>query len=289
MREQVRPLLAALRVLIAGFFSYNLIFSDDNTVTLSVLSTTGEVTRTDGVGQQGPAQVGMLLQPHDELSVGANGSAELAVDEQTTMTLSSASAIRVVGVDASGVRIELEEGRVSARVRPGSPTLSITNRGRGVTASDAEFSVAASPDGVLGVESARGNLALKGFGPAEALPEGSRLSIAPGQEAQTMPIPQALLLEVAWPKQTTTRDGEVLVEGRTSPYAAISLTGPGAPAAQIRAGSDGHFSTSLPLQEGNNPVEVSVEDVMGNKERATWEVTRDTEAPSVNTEVLWGP
>ena len=102
-----------------------------------------------------------------------------------------------------------------------------------------------------------------------------------------MPIPDSLLLEVAWPEEAVTRDTEVSLSGRTSPYASVTLHG-AAGSATIRAGSDGRFASSLPLQEGENTVEVTVEDVMGNRERTTWEVERDTEAPSVNTEVLWG-
>ncbi|MFT5680734.1 MAG: hypothetical protein ACI8RZ_001640 [Myxococcota bacterium] len=288
MPEQLQTLLAALLVLIAGFVGYTLLFSGDDEIGLSVVSASGDVRRTDGEGLEEDAAVGMRLMPKDELTVGESGSAELAIDEQTRLTLSSASSIRVVGVDAGGVRIELEEGRVSARVRPESPTLSITNRGRGVTATDADFTVVTGEDGALGVESSRGELALQGFDDITALVGGSRLSIAPGLQAQTTPIPASLLLEVAWPEQAVTRESEVAIQGQTSPYASITLSGIGDQTATIRAGSDGRFSTSVPLQEGNNAVEVVAVDVMGNRERVTWEILRDTEAPSVNTEVLWG-
>ncbi len=288
MREQIQTLLAALLVLIAGFVGYTLLFSGSDEIGLSVVTTTGAVVRTDEDGLQQDAAPGMRLLPKDELRVGEQGSAELAVDEQTRMTLSSASSIRVVGVDAGGVRIELEEGRVTARVRPESPALSITSRGRGVSATDADFDVVTGADGALGVESSRGELSLQGFEDVASLSEGSRLSVAPGLPAQAAPIPASLLLEVAWPEQVVTRDAEVALRGQTSPYAAVTLLGADRKATTIRAGSDGRFSASLPLQEGDNPVEVVVEDVMGNRERATWEIQRDTEAPSVNTEVLWG-
>lgn len=288
MREQVQTLLAAMLVLIGGFVGYSLLFSDGDEIGLSVVSTSGDVVRTDSDGQREDAAAGMRLLPRDELTVGAQGAAELAVDEQTRMTLSSSSSIRVVGVDAGGVRIELEEGRVTARVRPESPTLSITSRGRGVSATDADFDVVAGVDGSLGVEGRRGELALQGFEEVTSLPEGFRLSAAPGLSPQTAPIPAALLLEVAWPEQTVTRDSTVTLQGQTSPYAAVSLIHAGQQPATIRAGADGRFSTALPLQEGDNAVEVMVEDVMGNRERATWEIQRDTEAPPVNTEVLWG-
>jgi hypothetical protein len=287
MREQIQTLLAAMLVLIVGFVGHTLLFSDSDEIGLSVISTTGAVIRTDKDGLQEAAAPGMRLLPKDELTVGAQGAAELAVDEQTRMTLSSASSIRVVGVDAGGVRIELEQGRVTARVRPESPTLSITSRGRGVSATDADFDVAAGADGALGVESRRGELALQGFDDVVSIAEGVRVSAAPGLPAQAAPIPASLLLEVAWPAETVTRDSVVDLQGQTSPYATVTLLGADQPMT-TRAGADGRFSTALPLQEGGNSVEVVVEDVMGNRERATWEIQRDTEAPSVNTEVLWG-
>ncbi|MDG1482125.1 MAG: FecR domain-containing protein [Myxococcota bacterium] len=288
MREQIQTLLAAMLVLIAGLVGYTLLFSDSDEIGLSVVSTSGVVVRTDKDGLQESATPGMRLLPKDELTVGAQGAAELAVDEQTRMTLSSASSIRVVGVDAGGVRIELEEGRVTARVRPESPALSITSRGRGVSATDAEFDVVAGADGALGVEGRRGELSLQGFDDVSSLPEGTRLSVAPGLPAQAAPIPASLLLEVAWPEHTVTRDAAVALQGQTSPYASVSLLSADQQPTTIRAGADGRFSTALPLQEGDNTIEVMVEDVMGNRERATWEIQRDTEAPSVNTEVLWG-
>jgi hypothetical protein len=294
MREQVQTLLAVILVLIAGFVGYTLLFNDVDQIGLSVISASGEVRRTSGSGLSEDASVGMRLHPDDELTVGANGAAELAVDAQTRVSLDAQSSIRVVGVDSSGVRIELEEGRVSARVRPDqtqpdAPLLSITSRGRAVSAADADFTVVAGESGSIGVESSRGELALQGFDDVVSLAEGSRLAAAPGQQAQAIPIPSALLLEVFWPEQARTRSAEVPVLGLTTPLAMITLTSLGDVSTSIRAGEDGRFSASVPLQEGENPIEVTAHDVMGNRTRETRALIRDTEAPAVNTEVDWGP
>jgi len=294
MREQLQTLLAATLVLIAGFVGYTWLFDDAQDVGLSVISATGEVRRFDGEGRAEDAEVGMRLRPDDELTVGANSAAELAVDAQTRVSLDAQSSIRVVGVDASGVRIELEEGRVSARVRPertpaDAATVSITSRGREVSAADADFTVVAGDDGSLGVESSRGSVALQGFDDVVSLAEGSRLAAAPGQQAQTTPIPAALLLEVSWPEQELTRASQVPLQGITTPFAMVTLRGAGAHSTRVRAGEDGRFTVSLPLEEGENPIEVAVQDVMGNRTQETHALTRDTEAPAVNTEVDWGP
>ena len=79
------------------------------------------------------------------------------------------------------------------------------------------------------------------------------------------------------------------MQGLTTPFATVTLRGRDEASTTVRAGEDGRFSASVPLQEGENPIEVAVQDVMGNRKRATHALTRDTEAPAVTTEVDWGP
>ena len=194
--------------------------------------------------------------------------------------------LRVVGIEETGIRVELEEGRVSAKVRPGSPTLSISNRGRAVTTDDAEFSVNADADGALSLAVDRGGLELSGFGEQETLSEGSMLSAMPGVSPVLRPIPDEILLEVHWPELTATREEELYVEGRTAPYAELHVTVRDE-LQLIRAQADGTFRVPIYLLEGDNAVHVVARDGIGNHSESSRDFERSTTPPPLNIEVQW--
>lgn len=289
MREQFQALLAGLLLLIMGFFGYNVLFLTDGELQLVVTEVTGSVVRTDAVGEQEAAIVGMALHPRDELVVGKNSRAALAMGDGTDLSLEAESAMRVVGVEASGIRVELEDGRISARVRPGSPTLSVSNRGREVLASDAAFSVAAGVDGALTVNTQQGGVALTGFEDVVSLQAGEQLAAVPGEPAVVGPIPESLLLDVQWPELVATREDELIVEGRTAPYAEVSLIVREGQPQRIRAGADGRFRAPLQLAEGSNDVQIVARDGMGNHTQSSRAFERSTEPPLLNVEASWGP
>ncbi|MFT4979484.1 MAG: hypothetical protein ACI8S6_005395 [Myxococcota bacterium] len=286
MREPFQALLAGLLILVIGYFGYTVLFRAPEQAQLLVREASGSVVRTDAVGQQEAAVAGMALHPRDELSVGDGSRAALSIGEDTHLTLEARSAIRVIGVEASGVRVELEGGRVSARVRAGSPTLSISSRGRAVSAGDADFSIAAEADGVLAVATTRGEVALSGLD-VEALSAGQQVTALPGEPAVLGPIPDSLLLDVQWPELVATRDEELFIEGVTAPYAEVSLTIRDEQSL-IRAGADGRFRAPLRLIEGDNPVQVTARDSMGNREESRRAFERTTTPPQLNVEASWG-
>ena len=275
-------------VLIAGYTGYVWMFESDETPVLRVVDATGSVTWVSAAGERGEAAVGLSLQARDTLAVGDGGRAVLGVGDDARLTLSSSSSIRVLDVDRSGVRVELEEGRVQARVRPGSPSIGVSNRGRSISATDAVFDVAVDAEGALAAQTVEGEVAVQGFDEITSLPAGDRLRALPGEPAVVAMAPEELLLELAWPEEGVTREAEVLIEGRTDPYAEVRVGREGS-WTRARAGPDGRFRVSQTLVEGENPLEVEVRDAMGDVVEARHTVVRDSTAPTATrAEVLWG-
>jgi hypothetical protein len=285
MSRNTQVMLLVCLVLVLGYWGYQWKFSDDGGPRLVLISSSGTVERTDAAGVAQSTEVGAQIEVHDTLRTGEDGLILLQAGERSQLSLSATSTMRVVSAGIGGVRVELENGRVTARVRPGSPPLGITNRGRAVNARDADFTIVVDPEGAMGIEAERGDLGLQGFGAVRELAEGKRIRALPGREPVSAPVSSALLLEVDWPKSAVTRSAEVTIRGRTDPYASVVFSD----GTRVRAGADGKFRAKVPLSEGSNNLNVRVRDLMGRESDTKRTVTRDSTAPSVeSSEVLWG-
>ena len=129
---------------------------------------------------------------------------------------------------------------------------------------------------------------LQGFDGATELQEGSRVRALPAKDAVMGSIPTSLLLEVQWPESATTKEASLILQGRTDPYAQVTV-GEDGEQKVIRAGADGRFSTTLALKEGVNPLSVSAKDSLGEGVEEKFEVVRDSTAPTAtSSEVVWG-
>lgn len=289
MRQSLQLLLAAMLLLVLGYVGYRVVFAEESGARLEVLEAQGEVTRRAGVGYV-PLAAGDTLQVEDAVVVGAGSRALLGVGEGTRLELESSSAVRVLEVDATGVRVELERGRVKARVRADGAPLGLSSRGRAIYATDADFTAAVDGEGALAVDAERGSLRVEGTGDQEAvLQQGERLRSMPGREPAVGAIPTELLLQVGWPEIPTTRKDHLVVQGRTEAYAEVEVDRDGS-TTTVRAGADGAFRTQVPLEEGENRVTVRARDVLGHTREDEASVLRDSTAPSIaGSEVQWGP
>jgi len=210
----------------------------------------------------------------------------LAMGEGTELTLGPNTRLRVLGVEREGIRVELGEGRIQARVRSGSPLLSITSKGRSIRATEAEFSVAVDADGAMVARAEAGSLELEGFGDVQSLGPGAELSAFPGQPTVLGSISQALLLQVAWPEGRI--GAQVPLEGQTAPYAQVTVR-VGEAEETIRADGDGHFASAIELPVGETRIAVEASDATGEASADTRLLEREAAGPRTQTEVLWGP
>lgn len=289
MRQGLQLLIVLVVVLVGGVVGYSLIFSEDERPSLRLVEASGTVLRTGPGGQVQPLGVGDELVARDGVQVGEGSTAVLGLGDETRLELHSASSMRVVDVDASGVRVELESGRVSARVRPGGGQVGVSSRGRAVYGSDADFTVAVEDDGLFVTQAERGSLRTEGM---EGLPEtvsaGMLLSALPGRDAVLGAVPEALKLVVSWPDPLRVRLPQLVLEGQTGPYVQVSV-GDGEQWTRIRSGSEGSFRVPLELDLGANGVVVQVRDALGNQREDERVIERERTAPSIlGSEVQWG-
>jgi len=277
-------------VLVAGYVGYLWVFADGPVTALRVVEATGQVTRAGLTGPVHALETGDTVGTNQTVTVGENSRAVLAVGDGTQIELAARSAIRVVDISATGLRVEMEHGRVSARVRAGSTPLSVSSRGRAIYANNADFTVAVDDDGALVLDPDRGSVVVDGFGAEDKqVGEGTRLSSLPGHDAVLGRVPVEFLLKVGVPGASSTRQADVLVEGQTGSFAAVRIGREGS-WTQVRAGPDGHFKASVPLDEGPNQLQVQARDVLGNTRQDELTVTRDSTAPVISgSQVQWGP
>ena len=287
MRQSLTLVLVAMLVLIGGCAAYRLIFAPDPIDGLQVVEVSGNVSRTDAAGAEILANVGDVVAAREQVRVDGEGYAVLAVGDATRLTLDASSSLKVLEVDERGVRVELQGGRVSARVRPGS-SVDVSARGRSVSARDADFAITAGPEGSVAVETTRGDVGLRGFDTLTGAKAGQLVWALPDRTAVVGAIPASLLLEVNWPTGAPTRAPAVPVEGRTDPYAVVQIRW-GQESLRLRADADGSFRATMPIQPGENMVEVEAEDLQGRKVRTTGTMVRERPPPPVtNAEVQWG-
>jgi hypothetical protein len=231
---------------------------------------------------------GSVLEVDASVETGVDGEAVLQYGDKAELKLSELTTVQVVSADATGLRVELEAGAVSARVRQGATPLNISNRGRAVGATNADFTVMVGRNGPLSVASQRGNLRLSGMAGQTKMGAGTSVHAELGGTVSLLPINENLLLDVEWPEATKTREAEIEVTGTTDPYATVTL-GEGPEAVRVRADRDGRFRATVPLAEGVNDIELKVRDVSGREARRQQALNRDSTAPVIEAaEILWG-
>jgi hypothetical protein len=287
MRQQLQLLLLIALVVVLGVAGYRILFGEAPGQELVVVS----ATRATAINSDASVEqlvAGSVLEVDASVETGVDGEAVLQYGDKAELKLSELTTVQVVSADATGLRVELEAGAVSARVRQGATPLNISNRGRAVGATNADFTVMVGRNGPLSLASQRGNLRLSGMAGQTELRAGGSVHAELGGTVSLMPINENLLLDVEWPEATKTREAEIEVTGTTDPYATVTL-GEGPEAVRVRADRDGRFRATVPLAEGVNDIELKVRDVSGREARRQQALNRDSTAPVIEAaEILWG-
>lgn len=68
--------------------------------------------------------------------------------------------------------------------------------------------------------------------------------------------------------KSTVNSSSIIIKGKTSPYADIFVND-----SELKAGSDGNFSTNLTLDEGENTIDIAANDDEGNNAEKELTVT----------------
>ena len=230
-----------------------------------------------GPGRDGPPQEGERIQDQDHLQT-HDGRAVLELEGGTRVRIGPSSSVLVVGIDETGVSLELEGGAVKATVRPESGAVAVTGAGVTAQATDADFAFGVEEDLAI-LESSRGDVAVMGADIGRLAP-GKRAVIRQ-RAAAVGPIPDDLLLTVAWPETRRTRNPLGTVSGETQAGATVVVEGAFGRRV-VTADHAGHFQLEVPLGEGDNPVQIAATDVFGATAAVRGVLqTRDTSPPTL--------
>ncbi len=272
-------------VLILGYAGYWVLFAEDEYRRLTVASVAGEVIRTSPSGTSAAAGAGDFITASSQIRVGASGHAVLKAGEGTQLVLEKETSVRVLSADRRGVEVELDEGRVKARVQPGSRVLGVRAGPQEARTSAGAFQVARDGEGYVQVAAEQGTVEVIGPDGPTALTAGQRLDGSPtGRPSITDALLEEILLEVRW---ADPMEGGVPIEGRTIPYAQVAVDGPEG-RATTRADGAGAFSTSVPIPPGTHTVRVEVSDSFGAEAAQEQVVERAVAVPVATTEVKFG-
>lgn len=251
---------------------------------LRVLSIEGGVTVTAEAGER-DALEGERLAADDQIATSEHGAAVLSVNGGSRIRLGADASVRVRAIDLDGVSLELENGNLTATVRPESGAVRVGNRGRDVVATRGEFAVGVSGD-VFQVDARRGDLVLSGVD-VTRVEEGQQATVV-DRHAEIAAVPPEMLLDVAWPARARTRDDRSVVEGDTAPGARVVARGAFGEARGV-ADARGHFRIEVPLVEGDNDVKLEAVDPVGRSTAVQGRLqTRDTTGPTLRGGAEYG-
>lgn len=240
--------MATLWIYVAG---------DGDPAALTVYEVEGTVKLTTAEGAQVPAAVDTRLNKGDRLSTGLQSRVVLKLGEQTRLRLGPTSSVQVTSIDEDVVKLELEDGMLSATVRPGSGAVRIGNNGREVVAEDAEFEVGVYGD-AFQARATDGSLTVVGTDVTK-VGAGEQVT-AVGRRALVGPVPEELLLEVKWPQSVAARAEEIYqLVGSSDPGARIKVMGQGIAPIETQANEKGEFVAPIPLVEGKRPADIVIE------------------------------
>jgi len=252
--------------------------------TFQVTSATGNV-EAQRAGQWVPIKNGDTLTRTDVVRTAAGARAVLRLSAGTEIELRERVEIELDRL-AGGATVDLRHGKVVARVS-GSDSVEITSRDtRTANEGPAHFVVLSDERGRVSVASLAGKAKFTAGGRSLTLPEGTQSTSAAGA-APSDPerIPEEVLLEVVWPaaeQRHTAADTEV--KGRAAPSSSVTVNG-----TRAQVGTDGHFTATVPLRPGKNPVDVQVEDLTGRTRQTSTTLLRRGPPPTLTPEAtnLW--
>jgi hypothetical protein len=255
---------------------------------VEVTRVTGEAWVTRGGAPRGPLLAGAGLQESDVIETSAGARVELGAGESYQVLLDGSARFAVKEITAELSRFRLDEGLAEATVKGAAGKLLVIDSSddASVKTRGGRLSVAVSGGRVaLGVTEGEAQL---GSGGQLVAVRAGQISVAERGRAPSAPapLPRSLLLKIQWPTVRETNRRRMVVRGRTTPGALVSVGGE-----RVQVDSDGAFTHVLLLREGEQIIEASASDVAGRREKErSPPVVLDTRAPETrfDTRDLWG-
>jgi len=235
----------------------------------------GTVEVRRGGGEWRGASVGEALRASDTVRTLDGAYAVLIGGEAVEIRMEPGTEVSVAELTDSLSRLLLGNGMTTVSVKSGAHhTLEM-----GAVGSDAvarseggRFTVSNNGAGTVALASLEGETSLSGQRKVVIVRAGQQSIVRPGQgPSDPTSIPSSLLLKVNWPNRPRR---QALVTGQTEPGSRVIIDGKSVPLDE-----EGHFSATVALKEGANPLRVDARSVGGRTQEERRDLTVDTTPP----------
>lgn len=205
------------------------------------------------------------------------GRALLKGGAATEIELRDRVEIRLDSISGDGASVDLRRGKVMAHVGRTGDSVAITaahTRTANVGALPARFIVTADEHGRVAVATMEGAARFESAGRAVTVSAGTETRAEPNAPPfDPEKIAEEVLLTVAWPSGER-HEEKLPITGKVGPGAQVRVNG--TPAS---LDGEGHFTASIAMRTGPNPIEVEVEDAAGRSKRERREIKRVATRP----------
>jgi len=216
------------------------------------------------------------------------GRALLKRSPATEIELRDRVEIRLDSISGDSASVDLRRGKVLAHVGRMGDNVAITaahTRTANLDAQPARFIVTADEHGRVAVATTEGAVRFEAAGHAVTVSAGTETRAEPGAPPHDPErIAEDVLLTVAWPSGER-HEEKLPITGKVGPGSLVRVNG--APAS---TDDSGHFTASIAMHTGPNPVEVEVEDAAGRSKSERREIKKIATRPPDLTAVpveLW--
>lgn len=252
---------------------------------LRVGTVTGPVQRRAGPGGAWrDVAPGEVLTAGEALRTGSGGAAVLELEDRTTVWIWPESEVGSEQLGEALARLQLAGGRVDLNVpsRRGRAVEVRAPEGATARTEGARFSVIVDGSHVATVATREGEVEVLSGDGRVRVPPGMQTRARPGEAPEVVaPIPPELLLSVDWPRSQL-RARSAVVQGQAPAGVLVSVRG-----VRVATDPEGRFRAQVPLEEGDNAVEVQAEDVLGRRVVRRNAVRVDTRPPELDTRGGW--
>lgn len=238
-----------------------------------------------GEGRWRRVSVGQTLGPDAVLRT-KQGQVVFGIGTGVEVSVSPASQFRLRELSNRLSKVRLEGGHVTASVDGAAGSelvLQVLGSDAEARTRDGEVAVLHATNGRVTVASSRGQTQVSSAGRAVVVSEGQQSEVTPGSPPPApVPIPGKVFIKLSQGQARKLSQRSTLVEGETAPGALVSINGVEA------VTNGGRFSVTVPLQEGDNDLDIVARDVLGRQSRKRVSgVNVDSQPPDVRGKVRW--
>lgn len=262
-----------IALLIGSYFLYDYLF-DEEVSSLSVTSIEGNAWQVEE-GKQSELKVGVSIVAGRRVLVNDDSKLGLTLGE-TQINLESNTSVQIQSISKEHIELSIDEGRIRARARRGSPQIKIESRSGKAQLSNGQILLDVSEIGGIQVTVEEGNAELQSL--------QQRLVLNSGESGSFIENSPTRLPEVNLnPYSNETSDNSVIISGTAPPGTIVSAI-----ENRVFADQSMKFAIQVPLKIGDNLFTLTVQSPLEEQLHIPIEITRHAPPPVLHhAEIQW--